>query len=194
MNPVCILGQITPSGRLVFIDTLRGTNCDVRILINDQVLPMLNSPRWKDKCKSWRDVGDRTMMIPDQSNINESAARVVERAFGTYFEGGPARWEHMKRGVDYAFEKNIAGRSSFVVNKSNRWLDKALAGGWHFKTDNTGKVVKDLPEKDESSHVGDAFANAVNVLLPTVGKTTKKGIIVKMHNLTRSRAKSYAVA
>ena len=194
MNPVAILGQILPNGRLVFIDTLRGTNCDVRILINDKVLPMLNSPRWKGACKSWRDVGDRTMMTPDQSNINESAARVIERAFNTHFEGGPAHWTHMKRGMDHAFATNIVGKTAFVVNMENRWLDKALSGGWHFKVDNSGKVMSDTPEKRaEESHVGDAFANALNVLMPTVGLRTNKEIIKKMHNLTRARAKSYAV-
>jgi len=193
MNPVCLLGQILHNGRLVFIDTLRGTNCDVRILINDKVLPMLNSPRWKGKCKSWRDAGDRTMRIPDQSNINESAARVIEKTFDTYFEGGPAHWTHMKRGIDHAFGTNIAGKTSFVVNQENRWLDKALSGGWHFKTDNSGKVVGDIPAKTEESHVGDAFANAVNVLMPTAALRTKKEVITKMHNLTRARAKSYAV-
>jgi hypothetical protein len=97
-SPACLLGQITHTGRLIFIDTLRGDNIDIRTLIEQKVQPMLNSPRWKGKCKSWRDIGDRSMRIPDQSNINESAARVIENAFDTYFEGGPARWTHMKRG------------------------------------------------------------------------------------------------
>ena len=194
LNPVAILGQITTAGRPIFIDTVRGNNCDVRILINDKVRPLLNSPRWKNRCKSWRDVGDRTMMIPDQSNINESAARAIEAAFHTTFEGGPARWEHMKRGIDHAFATNIAGKTSFVVNMDNRWLDKALAGGWHYKVDNAGRVVSDKPEKrNEESHVGDAWANAINILMPIAAARTKREVIEKMHELTRARAAGYAV-
>ena len=192
-NSVCILGQITHTGRLIFIDTLRGDNIDIRTLIDQKVQPMLNSPRWRGKCKSWRDIGDRSMRIPDQSNINESAARVVERAFGTYFEGGPARWQHMKMGLDHIFKMNIAGKPAFIVNKSNRWLDKALSGGWCFKVDNSGNVMGDIPMKNELSHTGDAFANAVNVLLPSRTKAMNRAVISQMQKKGKARASSYAV-
>lgn len=192
-DPVAILGQITHTGRLVFIDTLRGNNIDIHTLIDQQVLPILNSPRWKGKCKSWRYMGDRSMRIPDQSNINESAARVIERAFKTYFEGGPARWTHMKRGIDHIFNMNITGKPAFVVNKNNRLLDKALSGGWCFKTDNSGNVMGDVPMKNSLSHIGDAWANAVNILLPSRTKAINKEAMAKMRQKGRARAKSYAV-
>lgn len=192
-NPVAILGQITHTGRLVFIDTLRGDNIDIRTLIDQKVEPMLNSPRWKGKCKSWRDIGDRSMRIPDQSNINESAARVIEDKFGTYFEGGPARWTHMKRGIDYIFQMNITGKPAFVVNKADRQLDKALNGAWCFKTDNAGNVMGDTPQKNEMSHVGDAWANAVNVLLPSRTKAVDKAAVSRMRQKGKARAASYSV-
>lgn len=198
-NPTCILGQITHTGRLIFIDTLHGNNVDIRTLIDEKVRPMLNSPRWKGMCKLWRDVGDRTMKIPDQSNINESAARVIENAFKTktgrhaHFEGGPARWESMKRGIDNIFNTNIAGKPAFLVNMDNRLLDKTLSGGWHFKVDNAGNVVSDTPEKTEESHIGDAWANAVNVLLPSNIMNLNRGTVIELQKKTRTRAKSYAV-
>ncbi len=198
-DPVAVLGQILPTGRLVFIDTLVGNNIDIRILIDQKVRPMLNSPRWKDMCKSWRHMGDRSMKIPDQSNINESAAKVVENAFKSktgrhaHFEGGPARWEHMKRGIDKTFAKNIVGKTAFIVNKNNRLLDKALSGGWAYKVDNAGNVVSDIPMKNASSHVGDAWANAINVLMPTNIITLSDEKLKKLQEKTRNRAKSYAV-
>lgn len=192
-NSTCILGQITHTGRLIFIDTLTGNNMDIRTLIEQKVEPMLNSPRWKGKCKSWRDVGDRSMKIPDQSNINESAARVVEDKLGGYFEGGPARWTHMKRGIDHIFQMNICGKPAFIVNKANRLLDKALNGGWCFKTDNSGNVLGDTPQKNEVSHVGDAFANAVNVLLPSRTKDVDRAAVARMRQKGMARASSYSV-
>ena len=189
----CILGQITHTGRLVFIDTLCGDNIDIRTLIDQKVQPLLNSPRWKGKCKSWRDIGDRSMRIPDQSNINESAARVIEDKFGTFFEGGPARWTHMKRGVDHIFQMNITGKPAFIVNKNNRQLDKALSGGWSFKTDNAGNVMGDTPQKNEQSHVGDAWANAVNILLPSRTKTMNREVTARLRQKGKARACSYGV-
>ncbi|MDO9566665.1 MAG: phage terminase large subunit [Candidatus Desulfaltia sp.] len=189
----CILGQITHTGRLIFIDTVKGDNIDIRTLIDQKIQPMLNSPRWKGKCKSWRDIGDRSMKIPDQSNINESAARVIEKAFGTYFEGGPARWTHMKMGIDHIFKMNIAGKPAFIVNKNNRLLDKALSGAWSYKVDSSGNIMGDIPQKSELSHVGDAWANAVNVLLPSRTKAMNRAVIVQMQQKGRARASSYAV-
>jgi len=192
-SPCAILGQITHTGRLVFIDTLTGDNIDIRTLIDQKVQPMLNSPRWKGKCKSWRYIGDISMKIPDQSNINESAARVIEDKLGGYFEGGPARWVHMKRGIDHIFTMNITGKPAFVVNKENRLLDKALSGGWCFKTDNAGNVISDVPLKNASSHVADGWANAVNVLLPSRSKAVNREAIARMKQKGKSRAASYSV-
>lgn len=192
-SPTAVIGQITCTGRLIFIDTLVGDNIDIRTLVDQKVRPMLNSPRWKDKCKSWRYIGDRSMKIPDQSNINESAAKVIEDKLGGYFEGGPARWAHMKMGIDHIFTMNIAGKPAFIVNKDNRLLDKALSGGWCFKVDNAGNVMGDIPQKNASSHVADAFANAVNVLLPSRTKAIKREALSRMKAKGKARASSYAV-
>ena len=196
-NPSCTLGQITHSGRLIFIDTVAGSNIDIRILIETKVKPLLNSPRWRDKCKSWRTMGDCTMRLPDQSNINESAARVIEDAFSTWFEPGPARWSHMKRGIDHIFSMNIQGKPAFLVNKNNRLLDKALSGGWVYKCDNAGNVMSDVPMKTgvagESSHVADAWANAVNVLLPSRTQKVNTEKIMYFRKKIKNRITSYAV-
>lgn len=192
-NPTVHIGQITTTGRLIFIDTIAGHNCDVGILAKQKVVPLLNSPRWKDKCKSWRDIGDMSMKTPDQSDISRSAAKVLEGIFGTFFEGGPPRWNHMKMGIDNAFATNIAGRPAFIVNKANRLLDKALSGGWHFKTDNSGNIIGDIPEKNDSSHVGDAWANAVNVLLPIQKRQLNRAMLQKLRRHARKRAASYSV-
>jgi hypothetical protein len=192
-NPCASIGQITHTGRLVFIDTIVGNNIDIRTLIEQKVQPLLNSPRWIGKCRSWRYIGDCSMKIPDQSNINESAARVIEDKLGGYFEGGPARWTHMKRGVDHIFNTNIAGKPAFIVNKENRLLDKALSGGWCFKTDNAGNVISDVPLKNSSSHVADSWANTVNVLLPSRSKAVNREAIARMQHKGKTRAASYSV-
>lgn len=192
-NPVCLLGQVTHTGRLVFIDSFVGINCDVGMLIRNKVLPALETPRWKNMCKSWRDIGDISMKTPDQSNISTSAAKVIEGIFGGYFESGPARWEHMKLGISNAFSRNICGNPAFIVNCQNRDLDRALSGGWHYKADNSGNILGDIPEKSPDSHVGDAWANAVNVLLPIERKASNRARLQTLRRQARARAAGYAV-
>jgi hypothetical protein len=176
-NPAAVLGQVTSTGRLTFIDTLRLLNSDIRTLIDTLVMPLLNSPKWKGKPNSWRIGGDFTMKQPDQSNRNESAARVVESAFrkflrlpSIFFEAGPSKWETMKRHIAWALQgSDFRGDSLVLLSANNRLLDKGLRGAWHYKTDNSGNVLKHTkPEKDVFSHPCDGWANAVGVLLPSM--------------------------
>jgi len=175
-NPSCCIGQITHTGRLVFIDTCRVLQSDIRTLIRTQVNPLLNSPKWRGKCKAWRDGGDFSMRQADQSNKQESAMKVIEDRFGTIFESGPHKWSFMKDGITKALNESIKGLPALVVSHNNMLLHDALMGGWHYKTDKAGNIASDVPMKTEESHIGDAFANAVNVLLPgfTVKMSSKK--------------------
>ncbi|MDI6752759.1 MAG: hypothetical protein QME78_00005, partial [Thermodesulfobacteriota bacterium] len=192
-NPSCGLGQITTTGRLVFLETVRLEGSDIRTLIETQVIPLLNSPRWKGKAKAWRDVGDFSMKQPDQSNKQENAARVVEDAFGTIFEPGPPRWEIMKLGIKRALNMNIMGLPAIVVCPTNKLLHKGLSGGWHYKVDNSGNIVSTLPEKkNEASHICDGWANAVNVLLPTRSMGVNKDGYRKQAQAAKRRVESYA--
>jgi len=192
-NPCCLIGQITTIGRLIFIDEIKLENADIRTLIEAHVKPLMNSPRWKGKIRAWRDIGDFTMKVPDQSNKQESAARVVEDAFGTIFEHGPIKWEIMKNGMKKALNMNIEGLPAVLVNPSCRQLIKSLSGAWHYKTDNSGNIISNIPEKDEASHVGDCFANGVSVLLP--GFDYKKNVMTyrRIAQQNRRRVQTYAI-
>lgn len=191
-NPACLLGQITPSGRVVIIDRLKlERGGDVRQLIQDQVIPTVNSPRWKGKAKAWRDVGDRTMAIPDQSNRQTSAAKVIEKAFGTFFEGGPSTWDAIKRALGRAFNRNINGSAAVVINNRLQTLISGLEGAWHYKTDLSGNVQGALPVKNEVSHECDALANALAVLMPEVEEDLDGEFFAHANEINARRAASY---
>lgn len=169
-RPACIMGQITPSGRVVVIDRFKlERGGDVRQLIQDRVLPAVSSPRWKDKARIWRDIGDFTMANRDQSNIQASAAKVIEKAFGTIFEKGPSTWESIKMGLGRAFNKNINGSPAVLIDPRLQSLISGLEGAWHYKTDMSGNITSAVPDKhSEVSHECDALANALAVLFPEV--------------------------
>jgi len=200
-TPACVLGQITKTGRLTFLDTLRLQGSDIRTLLKILVFPMLNSPRWKDKPFSWRIGGDFTMAQPDQSNRKESAMKVVEEEFRNftnspylYFEPGPSKWETMKRHIDHALQDSDSqGEPLVLLSGDNVLLDKGLRGGWHFKTDNSGNVHRNAkPEKDLASHACDAWANAVSVLLPSVSNKVNLANYRKIAQKAKQRVQSYA--
>jgi hypothetical protein len=190
-SPTCLLGQILHTGRLVFIDSLHAENSDVKQLIDFQLAPLLRSPRWLNQCKAWRDIGDISMKNGDQSNKGESAAKVIETKLGTFFEGGPAHWERMKIGLKGSFNKMVLGRPAIQIGPEERLLHRALAGDWHYKTDNSGKIVSAIPEKNTSSHIGDAYANVVNILIPELDMQFDTSTTRKLAQAARDRAASY---
>lgn len=191
-SPTCLIGQITRTGRLIFLESLHIENQgDVTTLIDNELLPLMNTPRWKDKCKGWRDIGDFSMRIPDQSNRAETAAKVIERKLNTIFEPGPSRWENQKMGLKHALSHEILGKPAFILNINEHIVHRALSGGWHYPVDNSGHISSKLPDKNDSSHIGDAFSNAVNVLLPIFVDKTDRDITKQIMAAARLRAESY---
>ena len=196
-SPCCVLGQMTTIGRMIIYDVCMIIgNSDLHTLISTQVDPLLNSPRWKNKARSWRDIGDFTMAMRDQSNVLESSKLVIQRHYNTRFEPGPSTWKMVKQGMDDMFQSHglIMGLPSVQIDPvGGKLLDRALHGAWHYPVDNAGKRTRDKPKKDEASHPGDAFANGCSVLRPS----SRKADIKKQRELaikTRKRAQSYAVA
>jgi hypothetical protein len=190
------LGQVTTIGRLIIYNVCLITgNSDIRTLIATQVEPLINSPRWKNKARLWRDIGDFTMKNRDQSNVEESAAMVIQRAFKGRFEPGPSTWKMIKQGLDDMFERNglIQGMPSVQLDPVGaKLLDRALNGAWHYPVDNQGKRSREKPVKDSASHVGDSFANGCAVLRPSSRKADMAAYR-QMAMKTKKRAQSYAV-
>ncbi|MBM4288356.1 MAG: hypothetical protein FJ135_09470 [Deltaproteobacteria bacterium] len=191
-NPACLIGQRTKLGRLIHIDTLFLPGGDIGSLIDRMVLPLMESPRWKDKCFEWRDIGDRTMLIPDQSRKQHSAAKVIEEKLGGRFEPGPSKWPILKLGIKRVLNMNIQGMPAYYLSPTEKLLHKGLKGAWHYKTDNSGKAVSNIPEKDEISHVCEAWANGVCVMLPA-NVVQDVGSLRQAAGRAKKRAQTYAV-
>ena len=187
---------MTTIGRLIIYDVCQiNGNSDLRVLISTQVEPLLNSPRWKGKAKSWRDIGDFTMAMRDQSNVEESAKMVIQRTLKTRFESGPYTWKMVKSGMDNMFGQNglIQGMPSVQLDPIGaKLLDKALNGAWHYPVDNQGKRSREKPVKYASSHPGDAFAAGACILRPSSRKADIRAM-QKTALRQKKRAQSYAV-
>lgn len=171
-NPAAVLGQQWPDGRLWILDELTDGE-DVRDLLHNSVNPLVQSPRWHDKCYGWRQIGDRTMRQPDQSNMSESAADAVEQEFDPSmgaiipFEPGPQTWHHIRLGVMHALQWNVRGQPAVLIDPVRcKRLIAGLKGRWAYKVNKSGVITSHTPEKSPASHVCDAWANATCLLMP----------------------------
>jgi hypothetical protein len=81
---------------------------------------------------------------------------------------------------------------AYYLSPTEKLLHKGLKGAWHYKTDNSGKAVSNIPEKDEISHVCEAWANGVCVMLPA-NVVQDVSSLRQAAGRARKRAQTYAV-
>jgi hypothetical protein len=177
LHPACILAQYNEIKQLVFHDVLYDEGVGTKELIEEQIIPLLNSPKWKDKITSWRAIGDPSMKDPDQRSIRSSAAREIEKVFKTRFEAGPAKWHTRKEPLNSCFKRLLnGGHPAIILSRSATRLHRALKGAWHYKQDNNGNIIGDKPVKNNAAcHIGDAFSYGIAILMPyEVRKKLKK--------------------
>lgn len=154
-HPAAVLGQQWPDGRIWVLDCCEGA-ADIRGLIQDEIKPRLQTPRWKEMCRDWRYLGDCTMLQPDQSNIETSAAKLVEQSFpdddgyDALFEPGPSTWHLLRNGLQHTLRWTTKGHPTLLIDPVHcKRLITGLKGAWHYPTSRTGVVTRNTPVKDE---------------------------------------------
>lgn len=170
-NPTVIFAQLTPLGRLVILDTIRGENMGVRQLIRTRVAPLI-AARYKE-VHAWRDLGDESMRTPDQSDTTVSAAGVIETELRTTFEPVKNEWNPRREAMRTVLTSSPDGRPMLQVSGHERVLHQALRGGYHYRKNPDGTVVRDIPVKNLHSHPGDAFGYLCLAVAPW--KPPRKG-------------------
>ena len=196
MHPCCILAQyraIDSMGgarQLVIHDVLYDEGVGTRELIREQIEPMLKTPKWKDKIRDWRIIGDPSMASPDQTSAKSSPRREIEDKFQSRFEAGPVSWHARQEPLNNAFKVGLNnGNPSILLSRSAVRLHKALKGAWHYKVDNNGNIIGDKPiQNSASSHPGNALSYGIAVLMPYELRKEMKKVAVMDR---QKRAMSY---
>jgi hypothetical protein len=201
-HPACIIGQIVPPGRLII-----HTSCQfedgsggVVELIAVKVNPILNSRKYKNLIPGWRDIGDPSMATPDQSSRSTSAAKKIEELLdGARFEPGPALFQHRLPSTNVALGTNSPdGSGPLILLSSTAYsLHRALNGGWHWKTDNSGKIIGTIPEKGPAADLADAFCYGVSTIFPhnsasRVTPEERKALAAASARIARSYASGWS--
>jgi hypothetical protein len=183
LNPTCIIGQITPSGRLHFIDGLILPGSGMKQLVVSQVMPLMSMKY--GMVDEWLDFGDPTLATKDQGNSESVPARIIETHLGTSFVGSE-HWPVTREASKNALNLMIDGRPFVLIGKECDILHKALLGGWHYPKTATGRVVHDKPLKNVHSHPADCFGMGM-IMLMGKPKTAAKKL-----NIKASSMRSYA--
>jgi hypothetical protein len=163
LNPTCVFMQISPRGRMLFMDTVRGENMGVKQLIETKLIPLIND-RYRD-VKQWRDIGDPSMAQREQSDSSQTAADVINASLGAAFEPGEKSWQNRREAMKEMFNRMIDGKPMFQLSRHDSVLHRCFRGGWHYSKDPSGRIMRDKPVKDLHSHPGDAVSHGIARIL-----------------------------
>jgi hypothetical protein len=167
LTPTCIIGQITPSGQMFIKRTFRGVNIGMRQLLERDVVPFINSTKFKD-CTDWDDIGDSALNQRGQADSTHTASGVIYGVFGNALVDGAISWEARREAMKHALTRMPDGEPFVQIDPSDEILHKSLRGGWHYAQDSSGNIIRAKPVKDIHSHPGDAFAYGCSVYSPGV--------------------------
>jgi hypothetical protein len=153
-----IFGQQDLNGRLLVVDELCQRDMGAERIITDRLNPLLKA----------RFNGFEFIIAPDpaadtRSNNNERTIVDTLRdkrkgGFRVAFPDGlnnrlPLRIE----AIEYFSTRLVQGIPALQIDPRCKNLIRSLQGGWRYETDRRGKLLKEEPEKNQSSHPGDGF-------------------------------------
>lgn len=167
LTPVCVIGMVAPSGVLLITDAVHEEDGGIYQLIDDQVLPLLET-RYAKYRGLWHHTGDPALLSRDASDSRQSPVAVIKRTLGGAFQPGP---KDIEPGIN-PLNRRISllgpgGRGMIVVDKHRaKGVWHALRGGWHYAT-HQGGVVSPTPVKNHPhSDYGDAMRYLAGKLYP----------------------------
>jgi len=187
LDPTCVFYQVTSRGYVHILDTLVGENMGMTQFIKTQVKPLM-AQRYAHVTE-WTDIGDPNSSNREQSDDSVTASSIIDKELNTSFVGGLDRWEPRREALKEIFSRMIDGKPMIQISKHEGTLNRALRGGWHYKKDNAGNVMREKPVKNHSSHPGDALSYGIAKLHPW----TQNKIVKTDHTQSKQRAASYTV-
>jgi hypothetical protein len=105
------------------------------------------------------------MMNREQSDSSQTAADVINTELGASFERGEKSWNNRREAFKELLNRNVGGEPMFQLTKEDYILHRCLRGGWHYRKDNSGRVIRDKAYKDIHSHPGDAVSHGIAKIL-----------------------------
>jgi len=156
LTPAAVFGQRLDNGRwhilheLVTFDMgLERFTTQLKVEINKMFPNAKDIKIWGDPAGSKRDEIFEVTAFDHLKTQGMNARPTVSNDFKVRREAGAMPMNRL-----------IAGKAGLIVNKKCSMLRKALAGGYYFKREAVGagyERFKDVPFKNNFSHIGDAF-------------------------------------
>tara|TARA_R110000782_G_scaffold240095_2_gene326517 strand:+ start:147 stop:1703 length:1557 start_codon:yes stop_codon:yes gene_type:complete len=155
LTPAAAIGQRLANGRWIVLHEIVTEDMGLE-RFGTQLLAEINARYPKAEILVW---GDPAGMQRDA--IYEVTAFDYLRTLGLRAQPTASNNFKVRReGAAAPMQRLIAGKPGLLIHTSCKMIRKSLAGGYHFKRIAVGaghERFKDSPNKNEHSHIGDAF-------------------------------------
>jgi hypothetical protein len=155
LTPAAAIGQRLANGRWVVLHEIVTEDMGLE-RFGQQLLAEINAKYPKAQVMVW---GDPAGMARDA--IYEVTAFDYLRTIGLRAQPTASNNFKVRREAAAApMQRLIAGKPGLILHTACKMLRKSLAGGYHFKRISVGagqERFRDSPNKNEHSHIGDAF-------------------------------------
>lgn len=155
LTPAAVIGQKLPNGRWQILHEIVTFDMGLQ-RFGELLLSELNARYPRHQIMLW---GDPAGMARDA--IYEVTAFDYLRTLGLKAQPTASNDFKVRREASAApMQRLIQGKPGLVVDRSCKLVRKSLGGGYHFKRVSVGagqERFRDAPNKNEHSHVGDAF-------------------------------------
>ena len=180
LHAACVIGQLTPLGKLVVLEELWDDDVDLETFIATRIVPTLRN----------KYPGMKAVLCGDPSGMGRSSLD-KRTAFDLLKKAGivafPAVTNEFIARRD-AVKKFLLRNHGFQLHHSCDRLIAAMEGGYGYKKKQDGEY-SDQPEKNEYSHVADAlqylalyavFGNKTYIAPAEVASAQRKAALQKM--------------
>jgi hypothetical protein len=152
-----IFGQQDLDGRLTVLDELIQRDMGAERIITDRLKPLLKA-RFSDY---------EFIIAPDpaadsRSNNNEKTIVDTLRdrrkgGFRVVFPDMNNRLPMRVEAIEHFTTRLVRTGAALQIDPKCKHTIRSLQGGWRYETNKKGKLLSEEPEKNQSSHAGDAF-------------------------------------
>lgn len=172
MNSAFILGQIDMYGRLLVLEELILEGYGAQRACTDRLIPLLNS-----KYRGFEAVIAPDPACQSRTQTNESSVLDVlkEQRFKKYWsvKVGPTNLLAPRLAAIEGYTTRLTEKGpALLIDPGCRTIIKALASGWRYEKTKGGSD-KEVPEKNASSHPGDALTYLSQFFSEATGKRAR---------------------
>ena len=179
LTPACTISQVDPQGRFLTYADLVSEGMGTLRFVREKLKPLLANKFPGMPCLIIGDPAGTQRAQTDERSVFDILKQEGFRVIPARSNSVVARLS----AVDALLTRMVDGKTTMLIDPSCRNIINALRGGYRYKIRNNGDV-DDKPEKNQYSHVADAFQYAClhadgNLTGDVVSRKVKK---VEKHN------------